>query len=129
MKGVSLQIAGGFKSEVSSGIGLTRRTTFWVFEQPFAVIVNTYVTFIGSAVVLIKVSFTGPDPVAVELEMPDTAALDQANTAPGVKLVGVYANVLPLQTPFGVKVELKAGIGFNRTITVSVFEQPFAVIV
>lgn len=38
---VLLQVAGGFKLLVSTGLGLTETVTFCVFEHPFAVSVNT----------------------------------------------------------------------------------------
>ena len=35
-KGLALHIAGGVKLLESTGVGLTVKTTFCVFEQPFA---------------------------------------------------------------------------------------------
>jgi hypothetical protein len=45
------------------------------------------------------------------LLIPVTADLDQVKVAPGVALVGVYVNGVPLQTAGGVSVLLKVGRG------------------
>ena len=55
-----------------------------------AVVVNTYVTFTGAEVVLVKVSLITPvTPVEAASVIPTTNDLDQLNVAPAVALVAV----------------------------------------
>lgn len=63
--------------------------TFCVLIHPFAVNVNTYVTFTGNAVVFTNVSLILPFPLSAALLMPLTAARLQANVVPTVLLPGV----------------------------------------
>ena len=86
-----LQIAGGVSVLLNAGEGLTLTVTFWVVEQPFALIVKTYTTLIGLTVVLINTSFGLAlwAVVIAGLLIPATAALVQVNEAPEVRLVGV----------------------------------------
>ena len=76
-------------------------------------------------------SLIGPLPLDAIWLMPLTAALVQANVAPLVALVGVYANVLALQIAAGVKVLLSTGCGLTVTFTSCVLAplQLFAVVV
>lgn len=72
----------------------------------------------GEAVVLVRVSLTLPAPEDAAWVIPGTAARDHVNVVPATGLVGVYANVAPLQIAAGVRVLLRAGIGFTVTTTV-----------
>jgi hypothetical protein len=70
------------------GDGLTATVTIWVFVQPLAVSVYTYVTGIIEEVALIRVSFIFPIPDAAELDIPVIDALVQENAVLAVALVG-----------------------------------------
>jgi len=80
----------------------------------------------GSAVVLMRVSFGSPIPDAVGLLIPATAGLFQLNIEPGVPLVGLYENRLLLQIAGGVKALLNVGIGLTVTVVPDVAVQPLA---
>jgi len=86
---VLLQMAAGVSVLLKIGEGLTVTVTFCVFEHPFAERVYMYVTTIGNPVVLTRVSFGLPMPVAAGLLIPATAALLQLNVVPAVALAGV----------------------------------------
>ena len=91
-------------------------TTFWILVHPFAVNVNTYVTFTGLGVVLISTSLITPlEPDAPALEIPVTIALVQLYTTPVVIEDAVYKKLVLEQTAFGVNVLDKTGDGFTIT--------------
>ena len=79
---------------LNTGIGFTVTTTFSpVLLQLFAVVMITYVTEIGLAVVLVKISLMPPTGTAVVVTadwlMPGINALLYVKPAPVVALVGV----------------------------------------
>ena len=124
-------MAAGVKELLNVGIGFTVTVTFWVFEQPLAVMVQAQTTLTGLAVVLTKVSLGLADwaVVTAALLIPVTAALVQVKVEPAEALVGVQVKAELEQIAGGVKVLLKVGVGFTVTVTFWVFEQPLAVIV
>jgi hypothetical protein len=91
VNGVLLHTADGEVVLVNIGVGLTVTFTLYVlgFVQAFAVSVYTYVTTIGSVVVLVKTSLGLPVPLPAALLIPDTVARVHANVVPEVPLVGV----------------------------------------
>jgi hypothetical protein len=83
-------MAGGVNVLLSTGIGLTVTTTLFILVHPLAVIVYTYVTLIGAAVVLVSVSLIpATKPVVPASAIPATAARDHENPEPAVRLVAV----------------------------------------
>ena len=76
---------------LKTGVGFTVTTTFSVpIEQPFAVVVYTYVTAIGAVVVFVKVSLIpATTPLLAASVIPPTNARLQLNVAPAVALVAV----------------------------------------
>ena len=69
-------MAGGVNVLVNTGVGFTVTTTFCIVLHPLAVVVYTYVTFTGKAVVLVSVSLTlATTPLLAPCDIPATAAL------------------------------------------------------
>ena len=84
-------MAGGANVLLRTGIGLTVTTTFCPGEllQRLAVVMYTYVTLIGAAVVFVNISLTFPAPAEAACVIPATRALLHANVDPVVALVAV----------------------------------------
>ena len=90
----ALHIEAGLSVLLNTGIGLTVTTTLSpALLQPFAVVMITYVTAIGLAVVLVKVSLIPPNGTAVVETaawlMPGINALLYVKPAPVVALDGL----------------------------------------
>jgi len=128
VNGVFEQTAGGVSVLDNVGVGFTITVTSCVFVQPFAVRVNTYVTGIGLAVVLVKTSLISAlEPLLEPPDMPITAALVQLNVVPAVALVAVKVAGIPEH--IGAMIVdrlLNRGVGFTVTVTLCVLVQPFA---
>ena len=70
-----------------------------------------------------------PVPLPAGLVIPETAALVQVIEAPGVLLVAVYVNAMPLHAPGGASELVNAGGGFTFTTTSWILLQPAASVV
>ncbi len=79
--------------------------------------------------VLVSVSLILPVPLPAGLLIPVTVALVQVIEAPGVLLVAVYVNAVPLHAPDGDKELVKAGGGFTLRTTFCILLQPAAEVV
>jgi hypothetical protein len=130
-KTVLLQMPGGVRVLVKTGVGFTVTTTGngVLLSQPSALKRYTYVTLIGPLVVFTNISPGSPVPLAAALLMPVTAARLQANVVPVVRLAGVYEKRVLLQIAGGFAELLRVGLGFTANNTVKVVElgQPLAV--